>query len=122
MTEPQPPSVTAAALFQRLWDELVGLIGTPATAALMRRGLKRAAARSPQVPMPTVKRDGIEYAYVMPAGWDDPARWDAIEDLSHLVRQDLDPLFRELTGPVVSRRLGRVAELVAAGIAGQEEP
>lgn len=122
MQEGQVRSVSAAALFQRVWDELVGLIGTPATAALMRRGLKHASARAPAIPLPAVKRDGLDYAYVTPEPWSDPARRDAVDELARLLREDLDPLFRELTGPVVSRRLARVRELVEAGIAAREEP
>lgn len=114
-------SVSAAALFQCLWDELVGLIGTPATAALLRRGVKRATARRPGVALPVVQREGLDFACTLPPAWHDGARADAVEELRGLVRDDLDPLFRELTGPVVARRLAQVPELVQARIAGVEE-
>ncbi|MGC3998211.1 MAG: hypothetical protein QM767_12315 [Anaeromyxobacter sp.] len=112
---------SAADLFKRLWDELVALISTPATAALMRRALKRAVPRIPELQGVAVNREGLEYAFVLPAHWRDPARADAVQALRRLVREELEPLFRELTGPVVSRHLARVAELVEAGLAGEED-
>lgn len=113
--------LAAAALFQRIWDELVVLLGTPATAALLRRALKHALAREPRAEMPSVRREGLEYFPTTPESWQSPARLDAVEALRRLVREDLGPVFRELTGPVIARRLARVPELVAAGIAGEEE-
>jgi hypothetical protein len=113
--------VAAAVLFERLWDELVGLISTPATAALLRRAIKRACARTPDLAAPIVTREALEYSYTVPESWKDPARHEAVEQLRRLVRQDLHPLFRELTGPVIARRLAQVPELVDAGIAGEEE-
>jgi hypothetical protein len=113
--------LSAAELFGRLWDECVALISTPATAALLRRALKRAAAKVPELAGPVVTRDGLDYSYGLPDSWSDPARRDAVEHLRRLVREDLDPLFRELTGPVISMRLAKVPELVEAGIARDEE-
>jgi hypothetical protein len=50
----------------------------------------------------------------------DPERRDAIERLRRMVRDDLHPLFRELTGPVIARRLAQSPELTQAGLAGEE--
>ncbi len=109
-------------LFQALWDELVSLVGTPATAALVRRGVKRATARSGDSAWPVVRREGLEYSFATPDDWKDPARRDAVDQLRALVREDLDPLFRDLTGPVIARRLSRVPALVGAGLAAEEDP
>ena len=57
---------------------------------------------------------------MLPAAWHDPERHDAIEHLRRLVRDDLNPLFRELTGLVIARRLAQAPELVEAGLAGEE--
>lgn len=113
--------LVAAVLFDRLWHELVGLIGTSATAALLRRALKRASARVPQVAAPIVKREGLEYAYSVPPSWSTPSDPDAVRQLRDLVREDLYPLFQELTGFVITDRLARVPELVNAGITGKDE-
>ena len=40
-------ALTAAGLFALLWDSMADLLGTAATAALLRRALRRAAARQP---------------------------------------------------------------------------
>lgn len=122
-TEHQPEAeLTPAALFERLWDQLVGLISTPATAALMRRALKHASARMPAAALPAVRRDGLEYTYTLPDAWRERARADGLETLRRLVLDELYPLTRELTGAVIARHLARDRALVAAGLAGQEEP
>ncbi len=118
---PAPTGPSAASLFQTLWNELVSLLGTPATAALVRRAIKRASARGADPALPDVRREGLEYSYTTPEAWRDAARRDPVDDLRRLVREDLHPLFRELTGPVVARRLARVPELVQAGLADEED-
>jgi hypothetical protein len=118
--EPPPRSVAAADLFRQLWDEVVDLVGTAATAALLRRALKRASAKRPELAGVVLRREGLEYAWALPAAWHDPKRRDAVEHLRRLVRDDLHPLFRELTGLVIVRRLAQVPELVEAGLAGEE--
>ncbi len=116
-----PEDLAAALLFRQLWDALVDLVGTQATAALLRRAIKRAAARSPGAALPNVERQGLDHVYSTPASWQDGSSRDAVDDLRRLAREDLAPLFREFTGPVIERRLAQVPELVAAGIAGEEE-
>jgi hypothetical protein len=118
--EPSPRTAAAAELFRRLWDEVADLVGTAATAALLRRALKRASAKHPELSGVVLQREGLEYAWALPASWHDPERRDAIEHLRRLAREDLHPLFRDLTGPVIARRLAQVPELVEAGLAGEE--
>lgn len=119
--EPQPARIaTAAALFQRLWDELADLLGTAATAALLRRALKRGVVKQPELAALVLKREGLGYAWVLPAAWHELERRDAVAHLRRLVREELGPLLRELTGPVVERRLAQAPELVEAGLAGEE--
>ena len=114
------PNAAAAELFQRLWDELSDLVGTAATAAVLRRALKRASAKQPALAAVVLRREGLEYAWGLPSAWHDPARRDAVEHLRRLVRDELHPIFRELTGLVIARRLAQVPELVEAGLAGDE--
>ena len=118
--EPATHQVAAAELFHHLWDEVADLVGTAATAALLRRALKRASAREPELAAVVLRREGFEYAWVLPAAWHDPERRDAVELLRRLVCDDLHPLFRELTGLVIARRLAQAPELVEAGLAGEE--
>ncbi len=117
---PPPRRAAAAELFQRLWDEVADLVGTAATAALLRRALKRASARQPELAGLVLRREGLGYAWVLPPAWHDPERRDAVEHLRRLVRNELHPLFRELTGLVIARRLAQAPELVEAGLAGEE--
>lgn len=114
------PSLAAAALFRRLWDEIADLVGPAATAALLRRALKRASARQPELAAVVLRRDGLEYVWGLPGAWHDPGRRDAVGHLRRLVQEELHPLLRELTGPVIARRLAQAPELVEAGLAGAE--
>jgi hypothetical protein len=98
----------------------VDLVGTAASAALLRRALKRASAKHPELAAVVLRREGLEYAWVLPAAWHAPERRDAVEQLRWLVREDLHPLFHELTGSVIARRLAQAPELVEAGLAGEE--
>lgn len=107
---------SAADLFDHLWQATVELVGTPAAAALLRRAVKRAGARRPGAVLPAVERQHLDYAVALPPAWNDPSRPEALEELRRLVREDLDPLFRELTGGVITARLARIPELRAAGI------
>lgn len=119
--EPPPGrSATAADLFERLWGEVSALVGTAATAALLRRALKRASARQPELAGVVLRREGLEYRWELPAAWNDPGRRDAVGHLRRLVRDELDPLLRELAGPVIGRRLAQAPPLVEAGLAGEE--
>jgi hypothetical protein len=114
------PTRAAAQLFQLLWDEVGDLVGNVATAALLQRALKRASAREPGLEARVLRREGVQYGCLLPASWHDPRRRDAVEQLRRLVRHDLHPLFRELSGPVIARRLAQAPELVGAGLAGAE--
>lgn len=121
MTEGRSPA-SAGALFQRLWDELVSLLGTTATATLVRRSLKRAVPRIPELAELRVEREGLDYAWACPATWRDPDRVAAVAALRRLYAEELDPLLRELTGDVVRRRLASVPELAPLAAPAEEEP
>ena len=111
--------MTADALFAVLWDALVDVLGSAATAALVRRAIKRAALRRSGVAQLAVEREGFEYGFVVPESWSrDDA--DALADL-HALARELSPLLVELTGPVVVQRLNRIAELATCGLHFGEE-
>lgn len=107
------PGVSAEALFRALWDALVSLLGTTATATLVRRAVSRAAPRVPELREVQVVREGLEYTYALPAAWLDPRHDAAHAALRRLYAEELEPLLRELTGGVVSRHLARIPELAA---------
>jgi hypothetical protein len=104
---------TASQLFEQLWDGLADMLGTSATAILLRRAVTRAG----QQPRHRKGLDGlviqserIEYQYRLPDGWRHARNGRAIDALREVVRE-LYPLLRELTGEIVVRRLERVDAL-----------
>lgn len=106
------PTASGAAAFDLLWSRLVGMLGTAATAALVRKAAAQGARTHPELGELTVRCTGIDYAYVLPAAWERAVRPRA---LVHLVRAELYPLLQALTGEIVVRQLDRVPELVAGG-------
>ena len=93
--------MTAATSFQLLWDSLCDLIGTSATATLIRRAAKHASVNALVITKPA-----FEYEYVVPQHWSD----NGSEELKALVHT-LQPLLVELTGPIVVQRLRSVPAL-----------
>ena len=83
----------AADLFTLVWKNLVEVLGTAATATLIRRAATRVAVMTPEAAIEVVEPDDRELAL----------------------------LLRELTGPVVIRRLERIAPLREAGLSFGEE-
>ncbi len=58
---------TTSILFTILWDALADLLGTAATATLLKGAARRAAARSPELAGLVIKRDGLIYRYTCPS-------------------------------------------------------
>jgi hypothetical protein len=105
---PDPCARTAAELFAILWETLADVIGSAATATLVRR-----AARRARVDGLSVGRGGLNYVYQLPPDWRE--REPSVVALRALARE-LGPILAELTGAVLLRRLGAVRELEACGI------
>ena len=106
--------LSAAALFALLWEGLADVLGTAATAALVRRATRTAMGRCPELAALVIAREKLEYRYTVPSAWNDgcgppPA---ALRELAH----ELRPLLIELTGSVVVRHLARIPQLRAHGI------
>ena len=108
----QPP---AGALFDLLWETMADVLGTAATATLVRRALKQAALRHPDLSGLVIERNGFGYEYRVPETWLEGRGGETFHGLQALV-QDLQPLLEEMTGPVVVRRLARVEPLRQVGI------
>ena len=113
------PGIPVATLFTILWDSLADLLGTAATATLLRRAAKRGAARSPELAGLVIERDGLAYRYTCPPAWTDPSEGTP-PALRELV-VELRPLLIEMTGQVVIRHLEQVLELRERGLFGLQE-
>ena len=100
---------SAAILFKILWDALADVLGTAATATLVRRAARRAAPRCPELAELAIARENLEYRYTLPPAWKEPAEGTPLA-LSELVTE-LRPILIELTGQVVIRHLEQSPEL-----------
>jgi hypothetical protein len=110
------PAHSAAELFALLWEDLADVLGTAATAALLRRAIRGAASRAAWSEPITVARNGLgDYEFRLPDPWKDPGNEKALAAL-RILAVELRVLLVELTGPVVVNRLGRLAALRGAGI------
>jgi len=105
----EEPSGTASETFDVLWGTLVELLGSPATATLLRRSARRRLGDFPELVELAITRQGFEYTYAVPADWKH-ANERSNAALQALV-QDLCCLLLELTGPVVLRRLKTSSQL-----------
>jgi len=100
---------SAAILFAALWEELADVLGTAATATLLRRAARRALPRCPQLAELAIQRENLEYRYTLPPAWKDAAEGTPIA-LRELVTE-LRPILIEMTGQVVIRHLEQVPGL-----------
>ncbi len=106
---------SAAELFDLLWGSLADMLGTAATATLLRRAIKRVVSQISWSEPVVVTRNGLEYEYRLPETWKQPGNEEALGAL-RVVAAELRVLLVELTGPVVVRRLGRLAPFRKGGI------
>jgi hypothetical protein len=112
VTEP-PTAPTTASLFASVWSALDDLMGSSATATLVRRALKHASARHPGLGVLVIHRPQFVYEYAVPDRWSDNGH--GREELDELMRA-LVPLLAELTGDIAVRRLRSIPDLRAAGL------
>jgi hypothetical protein len=108
-------TTSPAEVFAVLWDELADVLGTEATATLVRRAVRGAGLDRPGPPPVVVNPTTLSYGYGLPDTWRDPADAAAIAAL-HAMAAQLAVLLQELTGDVVLRRLGHVNALRDAGL------
>ena len=117
----EPETLSAAELFELLWESLADVLGTAASATLLRRAIKQAVSRTPSWSESIiVTRRGLEYEYRLPETWTQACSEEALGAL-RLLAAELRVLLVELTGPVVVRRLARLQPLRERGIDFSEE-
>src|SRR4030095_668190 len=94
---------------------LADVLGTAATATLLRRAIKQAAGRTAWSEPVVGARHGLDYTYRLPPAWWQPGNDEAV-DVFRIVAAQLKLLLIELTGPVVVARLGHLAPLRKWGV------
>lgn len=109
-----PAELSGAGLFGLLWESLADVLGTAATATLLRRAAQRAALRRPELAELAIARSHLEYRYTLPPAWEGHED-GAIVALRDLVGE-LRPLLVEMTGQVVVRHLEKIPALRERGI------
>ena len=118
---PANAELSVSALFTILWDALADLLGTAATATLLKRAARRAQARSPELAELAIQRQGLGYSYTCPPSWSGRSTGTppALRDLIG----ELRPLLIEMTGQLVIHSLEQILELRALLLPEpQEEP
>jgi hypothetical protein len=98
-----------AALFKLIWDCIADVLGTTATATLVRRAARRAMLRSPELGDLEVVRTDAGYTYALPR-----ALVGKVEHTPGALRElvgELRPLLLEMTGHVVVRRIEQIPSL-----------
>ncbi len=109
---------TTAEVFDRLKDTLVGVIGTAATATFLRRAVRRAAKKFPELGNLAITKEKLDYEYAIPKHWSDGR--DGLPALVNL-SGELESLLLDLTGGVMIRKLRSVPLLLDAGLFRKEE-
>src|SRR5688572_9511860 len=106
-------------VFATLWEALADLLGTAATATLLRRAAQRATWRCPEHGELIIADTKLDYSYSTPPAWKDRKG-----DPSSALRELFDeprPLLVDLTGAVVINHLGRTPELRQLGFISAHE-
>jgi hypothetical protein len=111
--------IPAYALFGILWEALADLLGSAATATLLRRAARRGAMRNPELLELAVERQGLAWVYTCPPAWTgaSPNHMDGLRALIG----ELRPILVEMTGPVVVQHLEQIHELRERGLLAPQE-
>jgi hypothetical protein len=120
VSESSDGEIDGAALFAIVWDALAEVLGTAATAAIVRRAAGRAAPGSPELVDVVIRREKLEYRYTLPHAWSHPASAAAPEKRAPIAFRalvaEIGRLLVDLTGTVVVGRLEQIPELRAHGL------
>jgi hypothetical protein len=114
-----------AGLFAIVWDAIADVLGTAATAAIVRRAAGRVARESPELVDVVIRREKLEYRYILPHAWSRPARATTAEERTpsafDALVTEIGRLLVELTGTVFISRLEEIPELRARGLVWRAE-
>lgn len=116
---------SALHLFEKLRDALTHVLGSAATAALIRRAAKRAMENAPD---PTalegleVILEGFDYRYELPPAWHQEGSEAALRAFRYVVEEHLRPIVLDLTGLVGARLLDPICELARHATVAPEPP
>jgi hypothetical protein len=117
--------LNTAALFAIVWDAVAEVLGTAATAAIVRRSAGRAAAESPELVDVVIRRERLEYRYTLPYAWSHPAGAAKPEPGAppafRALVAEIGRLLVELTGTVFIDRLEQIPELRTRGLVWRAE-
>jgi hypothetical protein len=112
--------LSTAALFAIVWDAVADVLGTAATAAIVRRSAGRAAMESPELVDLVIRRETLEYRYTLPHAWSHTAGAAKPEQGTPLAFRalvaEIGRLLVELTGTVFIDRLEQIPELRTRGL------
>ena len=110
----------AAALFAIVWDAIAEVLGTAATAAIVRRAAGRAATESPELADVVIRREKLEYRYTLPHAWSRAAGPATPGERAPIAFRalvaEIGRLLVELTGTVFIGRLEQIPELRGCGL------
>jgi len=85
---------------------MADILGTGATATVLRRAVQKTAERRPDLKDLAIRKEALEYAFTVPDSWNEP-QTTAMDALGDVVRE-LRPVLAELTGRVVLRQLEKL--------------
>lgn len=101
-----PPSEALRAL----WTAVAEVIGSAATAVLIRRAIKRAARQYPSLDDLTVELQEFLYQLRIPEHWDAPPDAETAEAIRALIAAFTE-IARQLSGEILIRHISRLAVL-----------
>ena len=114
-----------AALFAIVWGALAEVLGTAATAAIVRRAVGRTATDSPELVDVVIRREKLEYRYTLPHAWSHAARPATPGERAPIAFRalvaEIGRLLVELTGTVFIGRLEQIPELRGCGLVWRAE-
>jgi hypothetical protein len=87
---------------------MADILGTGATATLLRRAVQKAAKRRPELKGLAIRREALEYAFTVPDSWNENEPQTTAMDALRDVARELRPVLTELTGRVVLRQLEKL--------------
>jgi hypothetical protein len=111
--------IPACTLFGILWEALADILGTAATATLLRRAARRAERQSPELAQLAIERHGLAWTHTCPPAWSG-ASPDHLGALRTLIGE-LSPILVEMTGSVVVQHLEQIPELRERGLLAPQE-